>query len=170
MVQEVQQQGNWYQTPNEIQGIWDIRRRVREHTQVTPSFSYECSASGNTPTTSVTAYTTTTVSWTINSITSSYGNTVFRIIDGWLQIPLAWAYSVELNGNWWTQYVYYTHTLMVDNKDLLSIKNTASWWVSITQVLNLGKGNILKYKATIENTTAGGWNFTPQMTMTIRKL
>ena len=46
MVQEVQQQGNRYQTPNEIQGIGNIRRRVKEHTQVTPQFTTSCEASG----------------------------------------------------------------------------------------------------------------------------
>ena len=34
MVQEVQTQWNWYQTPNRIEWIWHSERRLSDHTQV----------------------------------------------------------------------------------------------------------------------------------------
>lgn len=39
MVQEVQTQGNWYQTPNDIQNIWYSQRKVNDYTQVRDKIS-----------------------------------------------------------------------------------------------------------------------------------
>lgn len=39
MVQEVQTQGNWYQTPNRIEWIWYTERKVSDYTQVRDKIS-----------------------------------------------------------------------------------------------------------------------------------
>lgn len=39
MVQEVQTQGNWYQTPNRIEWIWYTERKVSDYTQIRDKIS-----------------------------------------------------------------------------------------------------------------------------------
>ena len=170
MVQEVQQQGNWYQTPNEIQGIWDTRRRVVEHTQVTPSFSYECTATGNVWI-AFGSYATVEKKWQINSITSSYGNTVFKINGGGLQIPLAWAYLIEVTGAWGTTYVNRTHTIRIGKQDLISVVSTSSLNPStISRVVNLWRWNLLEYYGKVVNPNEWGANREGTVRITLRKL
>lgn len=169
MVQEVQQQGNRYQTPNEIQWIWEIRRRVREHTQVTPSFSYECTANGSV-TISLAPYETKELQGTITSISSSYGNTEFRVINGWLRIPLAWAYLAEISGKWGTTSYPYRHILRIWKETIASFQSTSSsTWTTINKTINLGRGNIIDYYGKL-STGEGGMTRTGNITITLKKL
>lgn len=165
MVQEVQQQGNWYQTPNEIQGIWDIRRRVREHTQVTPSFSYECTVKGAI-TLSYDPYQTEEGTGNL-SIDSFSWNTVFKIVDGWLFIPLAWAYLATIKVSWGTETVKWTHKLKSWGKVILSQEATTE---TVSKVVNLGRGNVLTYWGTLKNTSSWSGGSTGRITVTLIKL
>ena len=169
MVQEVQQQGNWYQTPNEIQGIWDTRRRVREHTQVSPFFSYECTATWSV-TIHFPAYQTVEEKGTITSISSSYGDTKFRRVSWGLYIPLAWAYLVQLSGSWWTAYVHWTHTIRIGTHDIISVVSTS--WTSVTtsKIINFWRWNLLEYYGKAANTTEWGATWTYGMTLNLKKL
>lgn len=156
MVQEVQQQGNRYQTPNEIQGIWDIRRRVKEHTQVTPSFWFSCTAnwSVNIP---FSAYQTVEKRGDFTSITSSYGNTVFRIIQGWLQVPLAWVYQVDFRAKWGTIYVNRVHYIRLGKQNLMQFTTTNTEnRASTSRIINLWRWNLLEYYGKAINTTEWG--------------
>lgn len=169
MVQEVQQQGNWYQTPNEIQGIWEIRRRVRRHTQVSPFFSYGCVAHAQV-TISFGAYETVEKKGTFNTVSSPYGTTTFRKISGGLQIPLAWAYEVEFSAKWGVSAVPRTHTIMIGNEKILQKTTTSSSWATSTSIINLWKGNLLEYYGKVVDSSGGGGNRTGEVNLTFRKL
>lgn len=169
MVQEVQQQGNWYQTPNEIQGIGDIRRRVREHTQVTPSFSYECKVNWSVAII-LWPYQTEEKRGTISTIYDEYGNTKFRIVNGWFFIPLAWAYRLTITGAGGTQYVPYNHMLKIDWNTIVSFQSTSeNNPTTINKILNLWRGNLIEYYGKLSS-WEGGLNFTGTITISIEKL
>lgn len=169
MVQEVQQQWNWYQTPNEIQGIWETRRRVRKHTQVSPFFTYWCIAHAQV-TISFGAYQTVEKKWTFNSVSSPYGTTSFRKVAGGLQIPLTWAYEVEFSAKWGVSAAPRTHTIMLWNTKILQ-KTTTSWsWATSTSIINFWRGNLLEYYGKIVDSSGGGGNRTWEVNLTFRKL
>lgn len=169
MVQEVQQQWNRYQTPNEIQGIWDIRRRVREHTQVTPSFSYECKVNWSVQII-LWPHQTEEKRGTISTIYDEYGNTKFKIVNDWLSIPLAWAYRLTISWKGGTIYVPYNHILKIDGNQIVTFQSTSdSTPTTITKVLNLWRGNIIEYYGKLSSWD-GGLNRTGTITISIEKL
>ena len=152
MVQEVQQQGNWYQTPNEIQGIWDIRRRIREHTQVTPSLTYQASFHSDLSVGSYGWEYSELKHWTFTDV-SARGNTVFKLTNGDIRVPLAWAYLVTMKiWGWasWSWWMTAYHYLKVWNKTIYDASTqavTESWATTIQFVENFGKYNLVEYRA-----------------------
>jgi len=89
MVQEVQTQGNWYQTPNRIAGIWISERKVSDHTQVRERWTNWCKATTNIKLTNASESKSTT--WTV----TSDDKVKYRAIWGKIYIPLAWTYLIK---------------------------------------------------------------------------
>ena len=136
MVQEVQQQWNWYQTPNRIQWIWISERKVSDHTQVRNKRTNWCRAS-----TSITLQSGNEVkssSWTISD-----DNTVkYKTRDGKIYIPLAWTYLFRFTlANWYS--VSYTEKFRIySGKRLIYTYNTnLSDKTQHDVLLNLGRKN-----------------------------
>lgn len=169
MVQEVQQQGNRYQDPKLIPWVWISERKVREHTQVSPSFSYNCTANGGV---SIPFWDHETVEkrGTINSISSSYWNTTFRVSNWGLRIPLAWAYQVEFTGKWGVAAAPVTHYLRLGTKTLMQVKTTSSSGTTIATTLNLWRGNLLEYYGKVVNSTSWGNVWSCEVILTLKKL
>ena len=143
MVQEVQQQGNRYQTPNEIQGIWNIRRRVKEHTQVTPQFTTKCEANWAVDLIAP-WWSWSMTKWTF-TVTSQSGEMEFKVVDGWIRIPRAWIYKITIDAK---GYIYGTcyHYMRSGNKDLFYATTVWSWTGSAEAIVNLGKYSLLEYR------------------------
>lgn len=165
MVQEVQQQGNWYQTPNLIPWVWISERKVKEHTQVTPSFSYECTVSGAI-TLSYDGYGTREGTGNL-SIDSYSWDTKFRIINGGLFIPLAWAYLATVKVSWGTVTAVWTHKLKSWGEVVMSQEATTE---TVSKVINVGRGNVLTYWGTLKNSSSASGSSTGRLTVTLIKL
>lgn len=169
MVQEVQQQGNWYQTPNEIQGIGNIRRRVKEHTQVTAQFSCSCSMSwecyATTPDGSWSPFEVGTV-----TITDSYWQMQYKEINGAIRIPRAWIYKITIDAKGAT-YGTCRHIIKCWGKELFyAVTDSYNTW-SAEAVVNLGKYTLLEYGCRLS--WSGGMITNPQhetCTITITQL
>ena len=169
MVQEVQKQWNWYQTPNEIQGIWETRRRVRRHTQVSPFFSYGCVAHAQV-TLNFWPYETVEKKGIFNSISSPYGTTTFKKVNDGLQIPLAGAYEVEFSAKWGVSAAPRTHTIKIGDTKILQKTTTSSSRATSSVILNLWKWNILEYYGKIVDSSGGGAIRTWEVNLTFKKL
>ena len=89
MVQEVQQQWNWYQTPNRIEWIWVSERKVSDHTQVRERWTNWCKASTRLSLTNASEVKSS--SWTV----TSDDKVRYRAIWGKIYIPLSWTYLVK---------------------------------------------------------------------------
>ena len=139
MVQEVQQQGNWYQTPNEIQWIWNVRRRVREHTQVTPEQIFYCSAYWTKSAHTKADGSLWPLEKAVLSITSSYGTSEFKVIQWGIRIPQAWWYEIKITWRWgWYGTAY--HYISTWFKDyLVMTTQDSSNYKTVYLTLNLWK-------------------------------
>lgn len=114
MVQEVQQQWNWYQTPNRIEGIWVSERKVNDYTQVRNKTSNMVVFKSNNINIRKDRGEVFASSWTITSSNWDVYKTV-----GWsIYMPLPWAYRVEYSPDLtYPQKTYlYTFKLYLDNK------------------------------------------------------
>lgn len=89
MVQEVQQQWNWYQTPNRIEWIWVSERKVSDHTQVRNKRTNWCEASTRLSLTNASE-----VKSSSRTVTSD-DKVKYRAIWGKIYIPLPWTYLVK---------------------------------------------------------------------------
>lgn len=168
MVQEVQQQGNWYQTPNEIQGIWNIRRRVKEHTQVTPEKYFYCSAYWTKSATTKPDGSLGTLQKAALSITESYGTTEFKILDEWVRIPQAWWYEIKLTWRWWWYWTAYHYIKVWAKEYLLMTTQDSANYKTVSKILNLWKYDVLTLWAWASAPSESG--ATIQDTITITKL
>lgn len=159
MVQEVQQQGNRYQTPNEIQGIGDIRRRVKEHTQVTAKFSSKCQASWKAigeADSWLWPRIKGTLTW------SSWGGQMeFKEVNWGIRIPRAGIYKITIDAEG-ALYGDCYHYMRTGNTPLFYAytprgHNTAT----ATEIVNLGKYTILEYRVRVyyENVTTNQKEF-----------
>lgn len=168
MVQEVQQQGNWYQTPNEIQGIGSIRRRVKEHTQVTPEKYFYCSASW-----SKSASTKPDGSlWPLQQATltmgSKYWTTEFKIQQWWIRIPQTWWYEITLTWRGWWYGTAYHYIKVWGKQYLLMTTQDSSNYKTVSKILNLWKYDVLTLWAWAS--APSEWGATIEDTITITKL
>lgn len=138
MVQEVQQQGNWYQTPNRIQWIWVSERKVSDHTQVRNKWTNGCVATTSLIVTNATEAKST--SWTVTA-----DNTVkYRAVWGKLYIPQAWTYLIKFVIN--IQYAWsYSEKFRIYNwkKEVYLYNTNSSDEVEHEILLDFGKKNDL---------------------------
>lgn len=151
MVQEVQQQGNWYQTPNRIEGIWVSERKVSDHTQVRADRTNGCIATA--PLSVPYKTETKSTSRSISSDTVKYTS-----IGGSLYIPLPGTYLVKVSqkNNYsqsysetikiynWQRVIYTLNTTLGDHSEhqvLLNLGRKNN--LSVSVYLNSLEGNIL---------------------------
>ena len=152
MVQEVQQQWNWYQTPNRIEWIWVSERKVSDHTQVRNDWKNGCLAA-----TSINLPKSTEVkssSWTV----TSDDVVKYRAIWGKLYIPLAWAYLIKftLSNSYNTNY---SEKFRIYNgkKEVYLYTTTLADKSEHEILLNLGKKNDISVSLYI--TGANPWEY-----------
>lgn len=153
MVQEVQQQGNRYQAPHEIESIWLSKRKVSDHTQVREKWTNGCYAS-----------TTISVPYRVETKNSSWtitGDDRVKYTAYWgkLYIPLAWTYMIkfQLPSNYnqtyteifriynWKKEVYkFTTTLADKAEHEITLDFGKKNEVSVSLYLDSISGNILQ--------------------------
>ena len=168
MVQEVQQQGNWYQTPNEIQGIGNIRRRVKEHTQVTPEKYFYCSASWSKSATTKPDGSLWTLQQATLTINSEYGTTEFRPLSGGIRIPQTWGYEIKLTGKGGGYGTAYHYIKVWGKQYLLMTTQSSADYTTVSTILNLGRYDIVTLRAWAS--APSEWGATITDTITITKL
>lgn len=152
MVQEVQTQGNWYQTPNRIEWIWVSERKVSDFTQVRNQKTDTALLTSDNISVNLAAWEKFATSWTITSDDDRY----YKIIGWDVYMPLAWAYWVEFIAptNYPQQTYKYTLTVYLDNKVVFSDEqypgDKARWefW------MNVGKKNKLRASLQYEDTAS----------------
>lgn len=170
MVQEVQTQWNRYQTPEIIPWVWISERKIKEHTQVTPSKTYSCSWS---------SWTASWLVWGANPDITCYANFTissqswgveFKIVDGWIRIPLAWIYEITWTAQWWLTWIAAQNHLEIDWKTISTITTNAGS-ASKTFRTNLWKFDIIKYNFTAHYWGSdGNWISSRVTSITIQKL
>jgi hypothetical protein len=162
MVQEVQTQGNWYQTPNRIEWIWVSERKISDHSQVR-----------NKKTNMVVFSTSMGLAESLGEVFASswtYDATdwiVYKVVWGDIYVTQPWAYMVKYTPyQWYSLEEYLTVKVYVDNKVAYQLRTTLKDHLERTFVLNLG----LKNKVTVS------WYFEynapiwPTFTFTLVKL
>lgn len=162
-MQEVQTTLDYKAELNLIEWVWHQENRVKEHTQVESAFWYSCTATWQ-------AYYHVETSesrqseisqWTL-SITEMYGNTEYKIKDGWVRIPLAWPYLVEISLLWWWSTMLVTNYIKVWDKVVYQLDtNSAITTVTEQIVLNLWKFDILTFWGSMYYSgtwTSATWN------------
>ena len=168
MVQEVQQQGNWYQTPNEIQGIWSIRRRVKEHTQVTPEKYFYCSASWSKSASTKPDGSLWPLQQATLTINSAYWTTEFKSLSGGIRIPQTWWYEIKLTWKGWWYGTAYHYIKVWGKQYLLMTTQDSANDKTVSTILNLGKYDIVTLRAWAS--APSEWGATITDTITITKL
>lgn len=162
MVQEVQQQWNWYQDPNLIQGVWLSERKVSEHTQIRNKKSnvatFTTWLSVNEELWEVFAY-----FWTY----SSSDWIVYKVVWWDFYMAQAWAYMVSYYPyEWYNQSEYETVTLYADGKAVWSEKLLLKDHTTRTFVLNLWYKN----KITMSCSKEWSWTANPSFVFKFIKL
>ena len=145
MVQEVQQQGNWYQTPNRIEGIWVSERKVSDHTQVRADRTNWCIATA--PLSVPYRVETKSTSWSVSSNTVKY-----TAIWGSLYIPLPWAYFIKIRQtNSYTQ--SYSERIKLFNwkREIYTLNTTLGDKSEHQVLLNLGRKNNLSVSVYLDS-------------------
>ena len=147
-MQEVQTTLDYKADLNLIEWVWRQENRIREHTQVESAFSYSCTASWiayyHVDTSE--SRQSTTNQWNL-SISDEMWITEYKIEDGWLRIPLAWPYLVEISLIWWGSTALVTNYIKVWDKTVYELQ-TNSWSTTITNeiILNLGRYDIISFR------------------------
>ena len=109
MVQEVQQQWNWYQTPDRIIGVWISERKMSDYTQIRNKKSNMVEFVSDSISFNDSTWETFATSWTYTA-----DNGIVYKIDWWdVYMPLAWAY--------WVKYIPATNYNQKNYKDTLRI-------------------------------------------------
>lgn len=127
MTQEVQTTLDRTQVPNRIEGIWLSERRIKEHYQVTPSFTFECEWTGSVTLNAGSGHRDAPeTQWNL-TITQSW-MTEFSVINGAIRIPLAWGYMVKYELSWWSSNFSCDAEIRVSGETLFSatLTNTSS--------------------------------------------
>ena len=145
MVQEVQQQWNWYQTPNRIEWIWYSERKISDHTQVrnkkTRMSTFNSGAMFIQNDYWYDTWEVFNPSWTYSDSDSVY----YKVIWGDIYITQRWAYSVEYSAadEWTLQADKCVFRVYVEGKQVYSV--TARIWDHTPRffTLNLGRMNKL---------------------------
>ncbi len=145
MVQETQTQWNWYQTPNLIPWVWISERRIKEHTQVTPTRTYICEWTSDDVRIGVWWGTPDAYDYGAINISSQEWWVEFREVDWWLRVPLAWIYEITWSASGGNTWIYARHDLMVGNVSLDHFSTHPSE-DSSSVIVNLGKYDIIRYK------------------------
>lgn len=136
MVQEVQQQGNWYQTPNRIEGVWVSERKISDHTQVRADRTNGCYASTTMRITKLTEVKST--SWTI-----TWDSEVkYRAIGGTIYIPLPWTYLFRFTlANWYSVAYALRFRIYEGNRVIYTYNTDLSDKSEHEVMLNFGRKN-----------------------------
>lgn len=171
MVQEVQTQGNRYQTPNLIPWVWISERKIKEHTQVTPTSTYWCWCYSNRIWGIVWWATPDIVQYGQFYMGAQRGDTEFCVLSGEIRIPLAWIYQIEWTATWWLTWIaarVYIETADGRQLDGMSLKAEAK-----TQkiIVNLWKYDMIRFKMTAHYWWPDGNAVTAEIqTINIQKL
>lgn len=143
-MQEVQKTLDYKAELNLIEWVWHQENRIKEHTQVEAAFSYSCEASWSWSYHTELPERQSTTNQSSVTITDAYGNTEYKEQDGWIRIPLAWPYLVEMSVKWWWSTVDITQYLRVwDNVVYQQTTNSSGTWVTNQFILNLWKYDIV---------------------------
>ena len=147
-MQEVQTTLDYKAELNLIEWVWRQENRIKEHTQVESAFSYSCTVSGQASyqVNVSESRQSTTNQWNL-SITESMWTTEFKIEDGWLRIPLAWPYLVQISLIWWWSSYLVTNYIRVWDKTIYELQtNSATTTVTNEIVLNLWRYDIITFR------------------------
>ena len=145
MVQEVQTQGNWYQTPNKIEWVWHIERKMSDHTQIrehdTNSVSFV--SSWIFIQRWIPGYDWVPTSWTYTTSDDTYYK-----VDWWtIYVTQWWPYMVEYTPRWWwATNDTYSMNMYADWQQIYTETLTVKDVNKRTFVLNLGRKNKLTFK------------------------
>jgi hypothetical protein len=152
MVQEVQQQWNWYQTPNRIEWIWISERKLSDKAQVRRKLTNMITLVSNSIGISQWAWEVFANSWTWTTTNWE----VLKIVWWDVYMPLAWAYSVEyVPYTWYSQKVYkYTFKLYLDNKVIYEDEQYPWDHLYWRFAINVGRRNKLKVSLQTQDTAS----------------
>lgn len=138
MVQEVQQQKNWYQDPNQIEWIWHIERKISDRTQVRDK---------HTRWTTFTSGIMFIESYWDEVFPSSWSYTdtedVYYKVDGKdFYMAQWWGYLVHIiPSKWFTDLHEVIFRLYVDDKEVYRKMNRLTELENHIIAMNLGKEN-----------------------------
>ena len=137
MVQEVQQKGNWYQTPNRIEWVWFSERGLNDYTQIrNKKLSVDTFKSWNL-TFDMNSWEVFATSWTY---TSSNGRTYKT--DSGIYMALWGAYQIEYIPTVPTYWSYeFSLRIYVDGKKVFDEKQHLDTEIHWILPINLGKKN-----------------------------
>lgn len=169
-MQEVQTTLNWYEIPNRIEWIWISERKIKEHYQVTPTFTFECEASWSASLhASSGSPEVQPFKWAF-TLSSQSWPTEFSIVDGWIRIPIAWWYLAEMTLSGWSSNFEVTVSIKVWNNVLYtwSFRNNSS---STSTVLNLWKFDLVEIRLSWHYYWSSAWaNASWSATIKLKKL
>jgi hypothetical protein len=138
MVQEVQQQKNWYQDPNQIEWIWHIERKISDRTQVRDKHTrYTTFESGIMYLTSYGSEVFPST-WTYKDSDSVY----YRVDGKDFYMAQWWGYLVHIiPSKWFTDLHEVIFRLYVDDKEVYTRMNRLTELENHIIAMNLGKEN-----------------------------
>lgn len=168
-MQEVQKTLDYKAELNLIEWVWHQENRVKEHSQVEAAFGYECSSSCSITHHYEPNSQSPTVQGTL-TITDSRGVTEFKSDNGWIRIPLAWPYLVNVSFRWWSSSNTVTSYLRVWEQAVYQVNTTSSTWASKEMVLNLGKYDVISVRGTVYHSWSWSWSFNSDATINIKRL
>lgn len=163
MVQEVQQQWNWYQTPDRIIWVWFSERWMNDYTQIRNKRTSEVIFKSGNITCGTGLGEVKATSWTYTTDNDRY----YKVHWWDIYISLAWAYQIEFVPYTWINGGYtYTTKIYVDGKLIFNHDQTTADYNSILIPLNLGKRN----KITASYEWYSSYNLTMPITLKITQL
>lgn len=147
-MQEVQTTLDYKAELNLIEWVWHQENKIREHTQIESAFSYSCTASwqANYYVDTSESRESTVNQWNL-TISDEMWITEYKIEDGWLRIPLAWPYLVEISLIWGASSYLVTNYIKVWDKTVYELQtNSATTTVTNQIVLNLWRYDIISFR------------------------
>lgn len=156
MVQETQTALDWYTFPNRIEGIWISERQIKEHTQVTPFFSFWCLA-----TSSLSHYASASErqaplkQWTFT--VTQYWNTEFSVVNKSLRIPIAWGYLAKFTFSWGASSFKVTSNIIVAWEQIVSEEIASSTPVVVEKLINVWKYETIEFRSSWYYSGSSSW-------------
>lgn len=171
MAQEVQTTLNYQAELNLIEWVWHQENKVREHTQVEQAFGYQCSVSWAVW---LSASASERQSPTLQStlwIWNMEWPTEFKIVNGWLRVPLAWAYMAHMEFAWGSSSMDVTHYVKIDGETIVQVMTAApNSYTVIEKVINLWRYNVIEHRASMYFKSTWSAGTTAYFNLTLKKL